>query len=146
MQIQFGHFEIDDDPQRLDIDSIYKYLTQSYWSKGITKKAVEKSLKHSICFGIYLSEQQIGFARVVTDYIKFAFLADVFILSDYQNRGLGKKLVQTVLNYEDFKTVRKWLLYTKDAHGLYQKFDFQSPAQPEYILEKIQADWLKIIE
>ena len=113
---------ISTDSSFLDIDVIYNYLsTESYWAKNIPKELVIKSIINSLCFGLYHQQQQIGFARVVTDKTTFAYLADVFILEEYRKKGLSKWLIETIQAYPDLQGLRRWMLGTRDAHGLYEK-------------------------
>ncbi len=126
MFVQQGQFTVSTDKERLKPAVIADYLERSYWAKGRSKKVIETSLQHSECFGLYDGEKQIGFARVITDYATFAYLADVFVLESYQGRGLGKWLVKTVLAHPDLSTCR-WELGTKDAHALYAQFGFEKP-------------------
>lgn len=119
-----GQFTISTDKKRLELRVITDYLIRSYWAQGRSKEVVEKSLQHSECFGLYDKDTQVGFARVITDYATFAYLADVFVLESYQGRGLGKWLVKTVLSQPEFSTCR-WELGTKDAHALYAQFGFE---------------------
>ena len=129
MNVRRGQFLISTDKRRLELNSIAEYLAGSYWAQGRPKEVVEKSLQHSECFGLYDEEggdKQIGFARVITDYATYAYLADVFVLEPYRGRGLGKWLVKTVLSHPDLVTCR-WELGTKDAHALYAQFGFGRP-------------------
>lgn len=125
-----GQFTISTDKKRLELEVIVDYLERSYWAQTRPKEVIEKSLQHSECFGLYDEKKQkgkqVGFARVITDYATFAYLADVFVLEPYQGRGLGKWLVKTVLTHPDLKTCR-WELGTKDAHAFYAQFDFEKP-------------------
>lgn len=128
-------FEVDTDPGRLDLDVIHGYLTTSYWAEGIPREIVFRSIQHSLCFGLYLADAgQVGFARMVTDRTTFAYLGDVFVLPAHQGRGLGKWLVESVLAHEDLRGLRRLLLATRDAHGLYARFGFTSP-QPNRLME-----------
>ena len=130
-------FTISTDKNKLDISTIHDYLcNRSYWGKGRTIETVRKSIDNSLCYGVYDKDGFfVGFARVVTDYTVFAYLLDLFILESHRSRGFGKNLVNYIINDESLKNLR-WLLDTKDAHGLYQKFGFQEPAFPEKILER----------
>jgi ribosomal protein S18 acetylase RimI-like enzyme len=130
-------FTISTDKNRLDVAAIHDYLcNRSYWGQGRTIEAVRKSIDNSVCFGVYEKDDLfVGFARVITDYTIFAYLLDLFILEGYRGQGLGKSLVDHIVNDEAFKNVR-WRLDTKDAHGLYRKFGFREPAFPEKIMEK----------
>lgn len=118
-----GKYSISTDPDLMDIPLVHDYLSnQSYWAKGIPKEVVERSIKHSISFGIYQDKKQIGFARVVSDHATFAYLADVFILDEYRGQGLSKWLMEVIHSYPELQGLRRWLLGTRDAHGLYEKF------------------------
>jgi GNAT superfamily N-acetyltransferase len=111
------------DNSKLDIGMIHDYLTnQSYWAKNIPRDVVERSIGNSLCFGIYEGEKQIGFARLVTDKATFAYLADVFILEDHRGKGLSKWLIEVIQTHPDMQGLRRWMLGTRDAHGLYEKF------------------------
>jgi ribosomal protein S18 acetylase RimI-like enzyme len=133
-------FKISTDKNRLDVAAIHDYLcNRSYWGQGRTIEAVRKSIDNSVCFGVYEKDDLfVGFARVITDYTIFAYLLDLFILEGYRGQGLGKSLVDHIVNDEAFKNVR-WRLDTKDAHGLYRKFGFREPAFPEKIMEKCKV-------
>ena len=125
-------FSISTDNSLLDVDLVYNYLDKdSYWANGITFDKVERSVKNSLCFGVYFKGKQIGFARVVTDKAVFAYLADVFILPEYRKQGLSKWLVQTIMDHPDLQGLRRWSLATVDAHGLYAQFGFTEITNPE---------------
>jgi GNAT superfamily N-acetyltransferase len=119
-------YEISTDKARLDLDRIHRFLaTEAYWSPGVEREIVERSIDNSICFGVYSADgEQVGFARVVTDRATFAWLADVYIESDHRGDGLGKRLVATVLEHPDLQGLRRWMLGTADAHDLYRRFGF----------------------
>lgn len=127
---------ISTDKKQLDINYIHKFLSKSYWAKGIPKHAVEKSIKNSFCFGLYHAEKQVGFARVITDYTTFAYLADVFIDESQRGTGLGKKLVNEIVNHEELAGLKRWHLLTDDAQGLYKKYGFAVPENPTNHMEK----------
>jgi GNAT superfamily N-acetyltransferase len=119
-------YHISTDKELLDIAIIHNYLAkESYWAKNIPKEIVEKSIQHSICFGVYFNKEQIGFARLITDKATFAYLADVFILEEHRNKGIAKFLMKAILDYPEIKEVRGILLRTKDAHELYKKFGWE---------------------
>ncbi len=125
-------FLISTDNTLLDIDLIYNYLDKdSYWGNGIPFDRLERSIKNSLCFGVYSNGEQVGFARVVSDKATFAYLADVFILPPYRKQGLSKWLVQTIMNHPDLQGLRRWSLATVDAHGLYAQFGFTEITHPE---------------
>jgi N-acetylglutamate synthase-like GNAT family acetyltransferase len=129
---------ISTDKSRLNIPAIHDYLShRSYWGKGRTIEAVRKSIDNSLCFGIYdKSNQMAGFARVITDFTIFAYLLDLFIFEEHRKRGLGKFLVQHIVNDAALQDVSFWLLGTKDAHGLYKQYGFNNLSYPERIMEK----------
>ena len=131
------NYTVSDNKSKLNIDFIHSFLTNSYWGKGRTFEDVKESIKNSDCFGIYDNEKQIGFARVVSDHVIFAYLLDVFIIEEYRGRGLSKILLNAVFEDSKYKKVRKWYLATNDAHDLYRKFGFQSIANPERLMEKV---------
>ena len=127
---------ISDDIERLSIGLIHSYLSnESYWAKGIPYATVERSIKHSLCFGLYHHQQQIGFARVITDRTTFAYLADVFIIEAYRKQGLSKWLVQTIHAHPELQGLRRWMLGTRDAHGLYQQFGWKPLNEPSRFME-----------
>ena len=131
-------YTINTNKDQLDIKIIHNYLSNiSYWSKGISLEKVQKTIAHSLCFGVYYEHQQVGFARVVTDYVRMAYLADVFIIDAQQGKGLGKQLMKEITEHPDLKEVSRWALLTKDAHGLYQQFGFESPRFPEMYMERV---------
>jgi len=127
---------ISTDKSRLDIKAIHAYLTSSYWAKGRTMEAVRQSIDHSICFGAYLEDDQVGFARVVTDHTIFAYIMDVFTLEEYKGEGYGKQLMKAIMNHEDLIGVENWFLRTMDAQGLYQQFGFTELEFPERSMAK----------
>jgi GNAT superfamily N-acetyltransferase len=130
-------FSISTDKQKLNIDLIHTYLSEeSYWAKEIKREVVEKLILNSpICYGIYQEKtgKQAGFARVVTDFVKFSWLADVFVLPEYRGNSLGKKLIQTIVSHPELKGSR-FMLATKDAHGLYEQYGFSAIEKPEHFL------------
>jgi GNAT superfamily N-acetyltransferase len=125
---QRGEYTISTDPARLELDVIHGYLDRSYWAKGRAREVVARSIAQSLPFGLYHGAAQVGFARVLTDYVTLAFLADVFVLEQHRGRGLGVWLVEIVTGLPELASVRRWLLGTRDAHGLYRKFGFAEPA------------------
>jgi GNAT superfamily N-acetyltransferase len=129
-------FLITCDPAKLDHGVIAGFLTSSYWAKGIPSATVEKSLNGSLCFALLDGESQIGFARVISDYATIAYLGDVFILPEYRGRGLSKWLIECVIAHPELQGLRRWILATSDAHGLYQQFGFTSLKKPEVFMER----------
>jgi len=129
--IQQG-YHISTDKSLLDFDMMFNYLSkESYWNKGIPAEVLRKALDNAMCFGVYHDKKQIGFAKVVTDKATFAYLADVFVLEQYRGLGLSKWLVQTIKAHPDLQTLRRWMLATADAHGLYAQFGFEPINNPE---------------
>ena len=126
---------ISTDSTKLQVEIIHKFLTNSYWAKNITYETVKSSIENSFCFGVYKDDSQIGFARIITDFTTFAYLADVFIVEEFRGKGLSKWLLATILNYPELQGLKGWMLKTLDAHELYKKFGFNSPQFPERIME-----------
>jgi N-acetylglutamate synthase-like GNAT family acetyltransferase len=130
-----GEFEISTDPARIDVGVVHEFLTNCYWAKGIPEETVRRSIENSLCFGVYHGKLQVGFARVISDRATFAYLADVFILSPFRGRGLSKWLMECIVAPPDLQGLRRWMLATKDAHGLYSQFGFSSVKSPERWME-----------
>jgi GNAT superfamily N-acetyltransferase len=122
---QQGPYSISTDKHKLDINVIHDFLSkESYWAKNIPLELVQRTIDGSLCFGVYHGDKQVGFARVITDKATFAYLADVFIKQEYRGQGLSKFLVRTILDYPELQGLRRWMLVTADAHGLYKQFGF----------------------
>jgi GNAT superfamily N-acetyltransferase len=136
IESRWGDYLISTDLGRLDIDVIHGFLRGSYWAQGIPREIVERSLRNSLCFGAYYCGRMAGFARVVTDYATFAYVADVFVLEPWRGHGLGRALMTEVMRHPDLRNLRRWLLSTRDAHGLYQRFGFTAPGFPERQMER----------
>lgn len=119
-----GSFQISTDPARFDIDAVERFLRASYWAANRSRASIERSIQTSIAFGMYEGSRQIGFARVVSDCVDFAWLSDVFVDEAFRGRDLGKWLIETVLAHPDLQELRGWILATNDAHGLYAQFGF----------------------
>lgn len=132
---RFGELEIDDARARVELDLVHGYLTRSYWARGISRERVERSLAHSLVFGAYLPGRQIGFARVVSDRATFAWLCDVFVLETERGRGVSKRLVECVVAHPELQGLRRFILATRDAHGLYRRYGFEPLADPTRYLE-----------
>jgi len=128
------------DPRRLDVDAIHAFLARAYWSSGIPRGTVERAIAHSLCFGLYHGAAQVGFARVVTDKATFAYLADVYVLEEHRGRGLSKRLMDAVVAHEDLQGLRRFMLATRDAHGLYRQFGFTELAMPSRLMEILKPD------
>ncbi len=131
-----GGFLISTDPALLDVAEVHSFLTTCYWSPGIPRHIVERAISHSLCFGLYGAADdgpirpQIGFARVVTDRATFAYLCDVFVLEPFRGQGLGHWLMESVFAHPDLQGLRRFMLMTRDAHGLYERFGFSGLADP----------------
>ena len=135
------NFEIDDDRSRLDVDAIHDFLSnESYWAGNRSREQTETAIANSICFGVYDGERQIGFARVVSDKATFAYLGDVYILEEYRGRGLSKWLMQVIVDHSELQGLRRWVLATKDAHGLYEKYGFHAFVHPDRWMERPAPD------
>ena len=132
-----GDYSISTDSSRLNIDLIHDFLShQSYWASGRGREVVERSIENSLSFGIYQNSVQVGFARVVTDYATFAWIADVFVLPEHRGRGLSKWLIEVMLAHPKLQEFRRWVLSTKDAHGVYERFGFIKLHRPERWMER----------
>ena len=133
----FGACKIDTDKARLDLALIHAVLVRSHWAKGIPFAVMKTAIDNSLAFGLYRGERQIGFARVVTDHATFAYLADVFVVAEERGRGLGRWLIETILAHRDLQGLRRWLLGTRDAQGLYRGCGFTEPPRGFDFLERL---------
>ena len=140
-------FLVSTDPNRLDIAAIHDFLSSSYWAAGIPIEVVERSLRNSLCFGLYAPgsgvRTQIGLARVVTDRATFAYLCDVYVLPEYRGRGLGRRLLSCFQAHPDLQGLRRFNLVTRDAHSLYAPLGFRPIAHPDRYMEKLDPDVYK---
>lgn len=135
--MKMDKYSISTDKARLDVAMIHRYLsTESYWALNIPREIVERSIENSLCFGVYLADAQVGFARVITDQATFAYLSDVFILPEHRGNGLSKQLMQTISDWPTLQGLRRWMLATNDAHALYAQFGFTTPDQPELLMQR----------
>ena len=131
-----GEFLISTDRARLDLDVIHGFLTNCYWAKGIPREIVARSIEHSLCFGVYDgSGAQVGFARVVSDFATVAYLGDVFVLESHRGRRLSQELMECITQHPALRGLRRWILLTRDAHGLYKKFGFTPVKSPDRYME-----------
>jgi len=151
-----GEFVISTDRARLDLDVVHGFLTNCYWAKGIPREVVARSIEHSLCFGVYdetreesprLAKEakhgapvQVGFARVVSDFATVAYLGDVFILESHRGRGLSRWLMECIMRHPALQNLRRWILLTGDAHGLYARFGFTPVKAPERFMELHRPD------
>jgi GNAT superfamily N-acetyltransferase len=134
---QRGEYTISTENKRLDIRRIHDFVSnQSYWAQGRAIETVQRALDNSLNFGLYKNNQLIGFARVVTDYATFAWIADVFVLSEHRGQGLSKWIMEVILSHPELQGLRRWVLATKDAHGLYARFGFIPLHRPERWMER----------
>ncbi len=133
-------FSISIDKTKLDLEMICNFLQSAYWANQRSTDTILKSLERSLCFGLYHVDQQIGLARVITDFATFAYLCDVFVLEDYRGQGLGKFLMKTVLEYPELTQLRRFMLATRDAHGLYSQSGFEGLAAPDRWMERFNPN------
>lgn len=141
MECTKDEFLITTEKGRLNLDVIQSFLqTDSYWAQNRTLEQTETAIKNSICFGVYYGDRQIGFARVVSDCATFAYIGDVFVIDEYRGRGLSKWLMEAIVSHPDLQNLRRWILATRDAHGLYEKYDFAPLKFPDRWMERTAAD------
>jgi N-acetylglutamate synthase-like GNAT family acetyltransferase len=138
---QQGQYLLSTDPALLDVAMIHRYLSEeSYWAKNIPMETVQRSITHSLCFGVYELSRQIGFARIISDQATFAYLADVFILPEWRGKSLSKWMMSGIVEHPHLQGLRNWLLLTNDAHGLYSQFGFEVHPQPERVMRRFNPD------
>lgn len=135
-----GSIVVTTDRSRLDLDVIHGFLTTSYWAKGIPRETVARSMEHSLCFGAFDERRQVGFARVVSDRTTFAYICDVFALESHRGNGVGKSLMAAIMSHPELQGLRRWTLFTRDAHGLYRQFGFGAAAHPERLMEVVDRE------
>jgi GNAT superfamily N-acetyltransferase len=143
MQITWtkGEFTISTDPEKLQIEVIQQFLAnESYWAQNRTEQQTLTAIKNSLPFGVYKGENLIGFARVVSDHATFAYVGDVFILNEFRGRGLSKWLMDVIIGHPDLQDLRRWILATRDAHGLYEHFGFHALVHPDRWMERPAPD------
>lgn len=133
-------YRISDDPEAVDLSVVHGFLVTSYWARGIPRETVARGIAHSLPFSLFFGDRQVGFARVVTDRATFAYLADVFVIEEQRGHGLAAWLMQTVLAHPELAGLRRWLLATRDAHGLYRKFGFTEVTDPSTLLTRHDPD------
>lgn len=139
------NYTISTERSKLELTVIHDFLSKSYWSEDISLKIVEKSIDNSLCFGVYNVNQQVGFARVISDYTTFAYLADVFILEEERGKGLSKWLMECILKHKKLQGLRKFCLMTKDAQTLYEKFGFGYISDPKrFMVKKVDNIYKKM--
>lgn len=135
-----GSLTISTDPARIDRPLVHEVLAGSYWAEAIPREVVDRSIDHSLVFGIYEGAAQLGFARVITDRSTFAYLSDVFVLESRRGQGLGRWLMEVIRGHPDLQGLRRWTLATRDAHGLYRQFGFTPLARPERFMEILDSE------
>src|SRR5712691_4282303 len=136
MEYRRGEFLVSTSRERLDLDVVHGFLTNCYWAKGIPREGVVRSIEHALCFGIYDGNGvQVGFARVISDFATIAYVGDVFVLDTHRGQGLGKWLMQCITQHPSLQNLRRWILTTRDAHGLYSQVGFTPVKAPERFME-----------
>jgi GNAT superfamily N-acetyltransferase len=131
------------DPSRLDLDVIHHFLARSYWAAGIPREIVARAVGRSLCFGAFDGPDQVGFARVISDYATYAYVSDVFVLPSHRGRGVGKQLMAAIVAHPELQGLRRWTLFTRDAHGLYRQYGFAEPRYPERLMEILGSPYCK---
>jgi GNAT superfamily N-acetyltransferase len=140
MQWFQGEYRLTDCRADMDASAIHAYLQRSYWAAGIPLATVSRAIEHSLCFGLFLESQQVGFGRVTSDFTTFAYLADVYVLEAHRGRGLSKWMITTIRAYPELQGLRRWMLATRDAHGLYRQSGFSALLHPEWMMEITAPD------
>jgi ribosomal protein S18 acetylase RimI-like enzyme len=135
-----GDVVVTSDPAAVDLDAVHAFLTATYWSPGIPRETVARAIAGSIPFSVLWKGQQVGFARVITDRATFAYLADVYVLQEYRGRGLAVRLMDAIMAHPDLQGLRRFLLVTRNAHGLYRRYGFTDLANPSMHLERVNPD------
>lgn len=138
-----SEYSISTDKSRLDINLIHNFLTNSYWAEGIPLDVVQRSIENALCFGVFYGDQQVGFARVISDFATYAYIGDVFILEAHRGKGRSKWLMRAIMEHPQLQNLRRWSLVTRDAHGLYAQFGFTALANPERYMELRKPDVYK---
>ncbi len=135
-----GGYSVTTDASRMDLDVIHGFLREAPWSREVPREIVERSMRHSLCFGVFEGERQAGFARVISDYATYAYVCDVFVLESHRGQGLALWLLQCVMRHPDLQGLRRWVLTTKDAHPLYEKVGFVRTRVPERYMDWMRPD------
>jgi len=130
-----GDIVVTTDPSRFDLDVIHAFLRGSYWAQGIPRDVLTRAIEHSLGFAAFEKDAQVGFARVITDRATFAYVCDVFVLESHRGRGVGKALMAAITSHRELQGLRRWTLFTRDAHGLYRRFGFREARYPERLME-----------
>ena len=141
VELTWNGYRISTDPERLDLDKVHAFLNkEAYWAAGIPMAVLLKSVENSLCFGVYYQDQQVGFARVISDFATFAYLADVFIVEEHRSQGCGKWLMECIMGHPQLQSLRRWMLVTRDAHGLYAQYGFKPLANPDRLMEIVNME------
>ena|SRR5688572_27899742 len=141
MEVTRGEFAISTRKELLDTEEVHRFLAEeSYWAQSRTLEQTRRAIENSLCFGVFQGNKQIGFARVVSDFATFAYVGDVYILAEHRGRGLSKWLMETIVSHPDLQNLRRWLLATRDAHGLYAQYEFHPLRHPERWMERTARD------
>ena len=136
MQSITDDYTISTDKSRLDLSFVHHFLsTQAYWCLNVPMEIVRRSVEHSLCFGVYHGAVQVGFARIISDYATIAYLGDVFVIPAHRGKGLSKRLMAEIMSHPDLQGLRRWILLTGDAHGLYEQFGWKAVANPDLYME-----------
>ncbi len=135
-----GEFQLSSDRTKIKLDQVHAFLSQSYWSPGLPTETLNRAIAGSICLGVYWHDQQVGFARVISDRATFAYLCDVYVLPDYRGKGLAKWMMESIVSHPSLQGLRRFSLVTRDAHGLYCQFGFTPIANPESFMEIVHKD------
>jgi len=139
-EVTKDNLTISTDPQRLDLEAVCGFMARSYWAQNRTRPTIERALRNSLVFGAYEESCMVAMARIVTDYATFAWLCDVFVREEYRGRGIGKWLMESILAHPELQGLRRWLLATRDAHGLYSQYGYTSLHNIERWMERINPD------
>lgn len=134
-----GEFLVSTDRTLIDVDLVHDFLTNSYWANGIPREVFVRSIENALCFGMYEDRQQIGFARVISDFATYAYIGDVFVVESHRGRELGTFLMECIMKHPELQGLRRWSLVTRDAHGLYKKFGFEALKKPQNYMEIVDA-------
>jgi len=139
-EVHKGNLTISTDPHRLDLEAICTFLAQSYWADTRTRATIQRSIEHSLVFGVYDGQRQVAMARLVTDFATFAWLCDVFVAQEYRGRGIGKWLMESILAHPELHGLRRWILTSRDAQGLYSRYGYTPLRNPERWMERFNPD------
>ena len=137
------HYTISNESSRFDVEMIYQFLTNCYWAEGVSREIVQRSIQNAMCFGVFDGNNQVGFARVITDRVTYGYIGDVFILAPHRGRGLSKLLIKAIMQHPELQGFRRWSLVTNGAHCLYRQFGFTPLANPQRYMELVNPDVYK---